>query len=49
MEQRYHEQDRHHKVIQMDLFTIVDKALKIFFIIWIYVIIYNTVGKELLG
>ena len=49
MEQRYHEQDRYNKVIQMDLFTIVDKALKIFFIIWIYVILYNTIGLDWIG
>jgi len=33
----------------MDLFTIVDKALKIFFIIWIYVIIYQAIGFDWIG
>jgi len=30
----------------MDLFTLIDRALKILFIIWIYIIIWNTVGLE---
>ena len=33
----------------MDLFTIIDRALKVFFIIWIYFVIWDTVGFEIFG
>jgi len=30
----------------MDWFTLIDRGLKLFFIIWIYVIIYQAVGFD---
>jgi len=30
----------------MDMFTLIDRGLKLFFIIWIYVIIYQAVGFD---
>jgi hypothetical protein len=30
----------------MDLFTLIDRGLKLFFIIWIYVIIYRAIGFD---